>query len=127
MLAGFGLLLLCQLAGEAVVKVSGLPMPGPVVGMVLLVGLLAVRAPLLDGLSSTAEALLGNLTLLFVPAGVGVVQNLKIFGGEGIRLILVLIVSTAVTLVVTAAVFAGLARLLEASGGEIDPADQKRP
>ncbi len=127
MLAGFGLLLLCQLAGEAVVKVSGLPMPGPVVGMVLLVGLLAVRAPLLDGLSSTAEALLGNLSLLFVPAGVGVIQNLKIFGGEGIRLILVLIVSTAVTLVVTAAVFAGLARLLEASGGEIDPADQKRP
>ena len=67
MLAGFALLMLCQLAGEALVKISALPVPGPVVGMVLLAGLLAARAPLPSGLTGTAQALLGNLSLLFVP------------------------------------------------------------
>jgi holin-like protein len=127
MLAGFTLLLLCQLAGEALVKISDLPVPGPVVGMVLLTGLLASRTPLPGGLGGTAQALLGNLSLLFVPAGVGVVQNLKIFGSEGIRVVGVLILSTAITLVVTAAVFAGLARLFNSSRPDIDQVDQKKP
>jgi holin-like protein len=65
--------------------------------------------------------------LLFVPAGVGVVQNLKIFGSEGIRVVGVLILSTAITLVVTAAVFAGLARLFNSSRPDIDQVDQKKP
>jgi LrgA family len=52
MLAGFTLLLLCQLAGEALVKISDLPVPGPVVGMVLLTGLLASRTPLPGALAA---------------------------------------------------------------------------
>jgi holin-like protein len=112
MLISFATLLLCQLAGEAVVRALGVPVPGPVIGLVLLAILLAVRAPLPSELGDTAGGLLKHLSLLFVPAGVGVVQHLDTFGREGLRLVAVLVISVTITLVVTALVFAGVARLM---------------
>lgn len=76
MLAGIATLLVCQLVGEAVVSVVSLPIPGPVLGMVLLFGLMVARAPVPAALGDPADGLLRNLSLPFVPAGVGVVQHL---------------------------------------------------
>jgi holin-like protein len=112
MLTSFASLLLCQLAGEAAVRALGVPVPGPVIGLVLLAVLLAIRAPLPSTLGDTAGGLLKHLSLLFVPAGVGVVQHLDTFSREGLRLIAVLMISVVITLVVTAMVFAGVARLM---------------
>ena len=70
------LLLLCQLAGEVVARLTGLPVPGPVLGLVLLFTGLAVRGRPAPALERAADTLLGHLSLLFVPAGVGVVQYL---------------------------------------------------
>lgn len=86
--------------------------PGPVAGMILLAALMAFRAPLPSGLGDTADGLLKHLSLLFVPAGVGVVQHLDLLGSEGARLMAVVVLSTAITLAVTALVFAGVARLM---------------
>ena len=61
----------CQLAGELIAAAAGLPLPGPVLGMVILFAGLMFRG-LPRGLATVADALLGNLSLLFVPAGVGV-------------------------------------------------------
>ncbi|ANH37201.1 hypothetical protein I601_0754 [Nocardioides dokdonensis FR1436] len=74
MLRGLLWLLGCQLVGEVVVEATGVPVPGPVVGMVLLLLVLTVRRPPEDGpVHRTADVLLPHLQLLFVPAGVGIV------------------------------------------------------
>jgi putative effector of murein hydrolase LrgA (UPF0299 family) len=80
--------------------------------MVLLFVLMLVRKPIPTILGDTADGLLQHLSLLFVPAGVGVVQHLDRLGTEGIRLIAVVVAGTAISLAVTALVFEGLARLM---------------
>lgn len=112
MLYAFAAMLSCQLAGEVFVRALVLAVPGPVAGMILLAALMAFRAPLPSGLGDTADGLLKHLSLLFVPAGVGVVQHLDRLGSEGARLMAVVVLSTAITLAVTALVFAGVARLM---------------
>ncbi|GIK79211.1 MAG: CidA/LrgA family protein [Pseudorhodoplanes sp.] len=125
MLPAFATLLLCQLAGEAIVRAAILPVPGPVVGMMILCALMVARAPLPGELGDTADGILKHLSLLFVPAGVGVVQQLDRLGQDGIRLVAVVIVSTVIALAVTALVFAALAKALgtdDLSGGQDDGA-----
>lgn len=112
MLASLAALLLCQLAGEALVRGVSLPVPGPVVGMVLLFALMTARVPLPGLLRDTSDGILRHLSLLFVPAGVGLVNNLDRLGSDGLLLLLVVVVSTVVALAVTALVFAGVARLM---------------
>jgi putative effector of murein hydrolase LrgA (UPF0299 family) len=118
MLPALAALLLCQLAGEAVVRVLGLPVPGPVVGMVILFALLAAKAPLPAMMQDTSDGILRHLSLLFVPAGVGLVNNLDRLGSVGLRLYVVVLISTVIALTTTALVFAGIARLLGDKDGE---------
>jgi holin-like protein len=95
------LLLSCQLAGELAVAATGLPIPGPVCGMALLfAGLLIFGLP--DALAQVGEALLGNLSLLFVPAGVGVILHARLMAQEWLPIAASLILSTLATIVVTA-------------------------
>ena len=118
MLGALVLLLGCQLAGETLTRAVALPVPGPVLGMALLFGLLALRrwwrpaAPSIEHteLGKVAVALLANLALLFVPAGAGVVQQGPVLLHNGIGLLVALMVSTALTLAVTGWVFATVAR-----------------
>ena len=102
MIGALTVILGCQLIGEAFVVVTGLPVPGPVVGMVLLFAGLVVRGGVPDQLSTVGDALLSNLALLFVPAGVGVVLHLGVLGREGAAITAALIVSTLITIAVTA-------------------------
>src|SRR5215217_2784549 len=83
MLAAFTLILVCQIAGEALVRGAGLPLPGPVIGMLLLFLLMRLRLPLPQELNDAADVLLKYLALLFVPAGVGAVQHLNRLGSSG--------------------------------------------
>ncbi|MCB0889254.1 MAG: CidA/LrgA family protein, partial [Nocardioidaceae bacterium] len=71
MILGLVAILLCQLAGEFVVRLLGLPLPGPVVGMMFMLAILLIRgADSRRGRIATAAApLLKHLQLLFVPAG----------------------------------------------------------
>ena len=121
MIASLSLILLCQLAGEVFVRGLGLPMPGPVVGLLLLLVLLLARdrfkllarGPLQqDGVENASRGLLAHLSLMFVPAGVGVVQKLDLIAEHGVAIILVLAVSVVVTLLVTVATFLLASRLM---------------
>jgi holin-like protein len=125
MIASLSLILLCQLAGEVVVRGLVLPMPGPVIGLVLLLVLLLARdrfaglrrGPLQgDGVESASRGLLANLSLLFVPAGVGVVQKLDLVAQHGIAIAGVLVISVVVTLLVTVATFLVASRLMARRG-----------
>ena len=121
MIASLSLILLCQLIGEVAVRGLGLPMPGPVVGLMLLLVLLLARdrfailarGPLRDdGVENASKGLLAHLSLLFVPAGVGVVQKLDLIAAHGIAVAAVLAVSVVVTLLVTVATFLLASRLM---------------
>lgn len=108
-LRGFTLLLLCQSAGEALARLAHWPLPGPVLGLVLLVGLLqwpAVRVPV----EAAAQPLLGHLSLLFVPVGVGVIGHLGLVGQYGVQMLVALVLSTWVGLLVAAWVLRALLR-----------------
>lgn len=122
MLAALAMLLVCQLAGEVIVRAAGLPVPGPVLGMALLFLAMVTRAPIAKEIDATANTLLKHLSLLFVPAGVGVVQNLATLGHEGVGLILVVVLATVITLAVTALTFEYLARFMRVDEMQIDEA-----
>jgi len=119
MLKAFGVLLSCQLAGEIITRAFALPLPGPVLGLVFLViGLRlaeaqgAVSAVTVDSsaVGQLAAGLLAMLGILFVPAGVGVTQNLPLFLEHGVALLVALVVSTVLTLLVTVWVFLAVSR-----------------
>ena len=106
-LAGLALLLGCQLAGELLARATGLPWPGPVLGLLLLIGLLA--AGLWQGpIAAACEVLLAHLSLLFVPVGVGVITHLDAVARHGLALAGVLLLSTWIGLAVTALVLKAL-------------------
>lgn len=104
MLAAITLLLLFQLAGEAIALLFKLPVPGPVIGMGLLFVALTLRGGPSQELRGTAQNLLQHLSLLFVPAGVGVMLHLQRIADEWLPLLAALVVSTLATLMVTALV-----------------------
>ena len=103
-------LLLCQLAGEVVAQLAHLPVPGPVVGMVLLFVGLIVKGGVPEGLEKVGTTLLSHLSLLFIPAGVGIMVHLKLIATEWLPISVALVVSTALTLAVTGVVMQWLAR-----------------
>ena len=97
-------LILCQFAGEVVARVAGLPIPGPVLGLVLLLALFAARGGPDEAMRSTTAGLLRHLSLLFVPAGVGVITQLDALGRDWLAIGAAITVSTALGLGVTASV-----------------------
>lgn len=111
MIQALTLLFLCQLVGEAVVRLMGITFPGPVLGMALLVVVLAVRPQAQPAVEGVADGILRNLSLLFVPAAVGVVQQLDLIAANWIAISVGLAVSTLLTLVVTVYTFRAVARL----------------
>ena len=96
------MLLACQLVGEVATRAWGLPVPGPVLGMLLLLlGLLVLRR-VPKALDRTARGLLDNLSLLFVPAGVGVIAHLDILRAQWLPIAASIIGSTILAMLVTA-------------------------
>jgi len=95
------LLLTCQLAGEVIVRLCHLPVPGPVIGMGLLFAGLALRGSIPAALDDTAGKLLSHLSLLFVPAGVGIMRHLDLIMANWLAIAAALIGSTAATIAVT--------------------------
>ena len=114
MIGSLAVILGCQLLGEVVARGLGLPVPGPVLGMAAMLGVLWLRdrfaPPVLAGVEPAGRFLLAHLSLLFVPAGVGVVGNLEVLSGQWLALAVALVGSTVLTLVVSVAVFRLVAR-----------------
>lgn len=118
MLGALTLIFACQLAGELLVAVTGLPVPGPVIGMVLLLAGLIARGGIPEPLAAVGGALLSNLALLFVPAGVGVMLHVALIGREALPITVALVVSTVATVAVTALVMNALQRSDSGGNGE---------
>lgn len=102
MIQGFLILLVCQLVGELIVTAASVPIPGSVVGMVLLLVGLIVRGEVPEGLRVTAEGLLKVLPLLLVPAGVGLMNYFGVLSDFWLELMVSLFVSTLITMFIVA-------------------------
>ena len=116
MIGSLAVILACQLLGEVVARGLHLPVPGPVLGMAAMVAVLWLRdrfaPPLLAGVEPAGRFLLAHLSLLFVPAGAGIVGNLDLLAGHWMTLAVALAVSTVLTLVVSVVTFRVVARMV---------------
>lgn len=99
-LKGMAWLLALQSAGEVLAHALGLPFPGPVIGMVLLLPLLALQGVRAQ-VAACADFLLRHLSLLFVPVGVGVMSHLGLLATYGVRILLAVTISTWAGMVAT--------------------------
>lgn len=108
-------ILACQLIGETLARVlaSGLGagLPGPVLGMVLMLGLMRASARFAALIRPVAQGILAHLSLLFVPAGVGVVGHLATLGSQTAAILLAVVGSTILAIAAGAVTFAFVARL----------------
>ncbi|UUX49107.1 CidA/LrgA family protein [Nisaea acidiphila] len=111
MIGAITLLLGCHLLGELFIAATGLPLPGPVVGMVILFTGLMTRGGVPDSVAQVSDTLLRNLSLLFVPAGVGVMLHLSLIEKEWLGVTAALIGSSAITVIFTALLMVGLKKL----------------
>jgi holin-like protein len=102
-LNGVTLLLIYQLIGEFSVLLLRIPVPGPVLGMILLFLTLMLRKGSGESLDSASSALLSHLSLLFVPAGVGMMVHFDRIANEWLPISVALVLSTVLTMAVTAA------------------------
>ncbi|MBV1702179.1 MAG: CidA/LrgA family protein [Hyphomicrobiales bacterium] len=121
MLVNFAILLTCQLLGEISAKALALPVPGPVLGMAFMFAALMLRDAIRRArpnftlghdVETTGRNLLSHLSLLFVPAGVGIVGSLDVFEKYGIALAVALLVSTLLALLVAVMAFRLVSRLM---------------
>lgn len=113
MIQAFLILLAAQGAGELIATLADLPVPGMVLGLVLLLAAIAARAHLLGParavpgeLASTAQGLHAHLGLLFVPAGVGIVAHADLLASEGLAILAAVIGSTVLGIATGAAIAA---------------------
>lgn len=115
MLSSIAIIFGYQVAGELISRLSGIPVPGPVIGMVLMLLSFFVRDDLINRVRPSAGVLLANLSLLFVPAGVGIMRHGQRFVDEGVGIMIALVASTVIAMVVTAYVIIAMQKWLKLS------------
>ncbi|MFC3146310.1 CidA/LrgA family protein [Piscinibacterium candidicorallinum] len=101
MLQALTALLLFQLIGETLAFTLKLPVPGPVIGLALLFGWLVWRPAAVATIKPTALEVLRHLSLLFVPAGVGLMLHGERLATEGWKLLVAVVGSAVITIAVT--------------------------
>ena len=120
MLNALTLIFSCQLVGELLTTALRLSLPGPVIGMTLLFVILLLKGNVPQDLGQTGDALLSNLSLLFVPAGVGVMAHFTLLRHNWLPLSVAIVCSTLVTIALTAGTMVAInraqARRLAGSG-----------
>ena len=105
-------LLAFQLAGELISRGLALPIPGPVIGMALIFIFFLTVPKAAQAILPTAQGLLAHLSLLFVPAGVGITRHLDRMGEDGPAIAAALILSTIAAIALGALAFQAVARLV---------------
>ena len=111
MLGALTLILLCQLIGEIISQATKMPVPGPVIGMIILFCIMFFcprKVP--HAVDTVGGFLLRYLALLFVPAGVGIITNLDLLVRSWAPIAGAVIIGTLLTIAVTGVVMQFLNR-----------------
>lgn len=99
-----GMLILLWWAGDVLVRATGLPFPGSIVGFALLLALLASGMLPAARIAPGADWLLARMLVLFVPAALAILDYPQLLGLAGLKVLFVIIVGSAVVMAVTARV-----------------------
>ena len=125
MLSSVTLIFFCQLMGELTVTAFRLPLPGPVLGMMLLFTILLGKRGVPRELAQVGDALLSNLSLLFVPAGVGIMAHFSLLRQDWFPLSVAILCSTLITIAVTAGTMVAVRRVqAREPAGDPGPGDK---
>jgi holin-like protein len=120
LLLAFSVLLVFQCLGEGLVFLFGWSVPGPVTGMLLLLAALLAFPRLHEVVEAGANELLRHLSLLFVPAGVGIIVAASSGKGHWLAIGAGVVVSTLATMAVTALVLQALTPRVRKDGEGAD-------
>jgi putative effector of murein hydrolase LrgA (UPF0299 family) len=120
MLAAFTILLLFQCLGEGIVFLLHLPLPGPVAGMLLLMAALVAWPALQQRIEEAANTLLSHLSLLFVPAGAGIVATAASGSGHWFAILASVVASTVLAMAVTGLILRGIGKAEAKTEGSRD-------
>jgi holin-like protein len=105
MIPAIALLFACLLLGEVLHRAAGLPLPGSVIGMMLLVGWLALVRRQQPGLQAVTAWLTAHLSIMFLPSAVGMMDEGPVLTRYGVGLVVATVASTLLTMAVTVLVF----------------------
>jgi holin-like protein len=101
-LVQIGLVGLFWAAGEGLVRLFGLPLPGGVVGMLIVLGLFASGRIRLVSMRRGAEWFLAEMLLFFIPVVLAVLDHGELWGLVGLKIFGVILVGTLAVMAVTA-------------------------
>ena len=113
MLQGIITLVALQLLGETISFYFDIPIPGAIIGMVLLLGYLMLRGYVSRPLAETSGKLFPYLPLLLIPASVGVIQYGTLLEKEGIAVLAALVISLVISFIATPFIFRFLSTALK--------------
>lgn len=105
-----GLLTLIWQVGNLIASWSGLPIPGTVIGVVLLLVMLGLKVIRLEWVEDGAGWLQREMALFFVPAAIGAIQYKRVLATSGLRLAVIILLGTMVVMAVTGVVVEALGR-----------------
>lgn len=108
-----GIILALALAGEGISRLSGLPVPGSIMGMLLLLILLKTKVLRVEQVSEVTDFLLAHINFFFIPVGVGIMVSYKYLEGHYLAGITLILVTTVVVMAVSGGVTEILARRRE--------------
>lgn len=97
----FGTILIILLMGEGIRILTGISMPGTVIGMIILFLLLLTGILKLENIDMISKFLLDHLAFLFVPAGVGLISSLEVIGEAWLSIMMIVVISTVLVVGVT--------------------------
>ena len=118
-----GIIVLICFAGELIVDLTHIPIPGNVIGMLLLFTLLCTGVIKPDQLESVSKPLLSNMAFFYIPAGVGLIACLHLLESNLAAFFVICILGTVIVMVTVALTVQLLRRVTRKSHGEEDPCD----
>ena len=105
----FGIYLL----GVLITDITGVPIPGNVIGMVILFLLLYLKVIKVEQISTISNFFLEHLAFFFIPAGVGLISSFSVIKNIWLQLLIVCFVTTAITMICTGLVVQKIANKKE--------------
>ncbi|MCR2045040.1 CidA/LrgA family protein [Anaerosalibacter massiliensis] len=109
----FGVLLM----GHMLENIIGLPIPGTIIGMVVLLICLIIGVIKVDMIEDVSKFLLENITFFFIPAAVGIISSSEHIKQQWLPILMVTILSTIIVIGVTGFIVQALERLQKGDGG----------
>lgn len=113
MLQSFALILVINYACQILMTLTALPIPGTIVALLVLFILLVSGLLKIESVEQAANVLLANMVILFLPPSLKLIEVYSLFSGQFFKIVLLLVLTTVLTLIVTAYTVQGLIRLQE--------------